>query len=50
MAVDHAVPKAELVTVDPASGSLPRHDGHNEEVGEQTHGPRRHQEYHEDLL
>ena len=50
VAVDHAVPKAELVAGSSASGSLPRHDGHDEEVGEQTHGPRRHQEHHEDLL
>ena len=58
LAVDHAVPKAELVAAGvPATaptgspdGSLPRHDGHDEEVGKQTYGSCCYQEHHENLF
>ena len=56
LAVDHAVPKAELVAAAaPAptgstDGFLPHHDGHNEEVGKQTYGSCCHQKHHENLF
>ena len=54
LAVDHAVPKAELVAAGAptgsADGSLPRHDGHDEEVGKQTYGSSCYQEHHENLF
>lgn len=59
LTVDQAVPKAELVATAAVAaptptgsidGFLPRHDGHDEEVGKQTYGSCCDQKNHEDLF